>query len=42
MQVGDWRKYALEENNKLFICIFHLVHNKFNIILQLCQLETLI
>jgi hypothetical protein len=28
-----WRKYALEENNKGFICIFYLVHNKFNIVL---------
>jgi hypothetical protein len=28
-----WRKYALEENNKGFICLFHLVHNKFNTML---------
>jgi hypothetical protein len=27
------RKYALEENNKWFIYIFHIVHNKFNIVL---------
>jgi hypothetical protein len=35
VQVGDWRKYALcpRKNNKEFICIFHLVHNKFNIVL---------
>jgi hypothetical protein len=33
VQVGDWRKYAIEENNKWFICIFHLVHDKFNIVL---------
>jgi hypothetical protein len=33
VQVGDWRKYALEENNKWFICIFHIVHDKFNIVL---------
>jgi hypothetical protein len=24
LQVRDWRRYALEENNKGFICIFHL------------------
>jgi hypothetical protein len=33
VQVGDWRKYAPEENNKWFIYIFHLVHDKFNIVL---------
>jgi hypothetical protein len=29
----SWRKYALEENNKGFIYIFDLVHDKFNIVL---------
>jgi hypothetical protein len=42
MQVGDWKKYALEENNKWFICIFHLVHDKFNTVLQLSQSDNTI
>jgi hypothetical protein len=33
LQVGNLRKYALEENNKWFVYIFHLVHDKFNIVL---------
>jgi hypothetical protein len=33
VQVRDWKKYALEENNKGFICIFYLVYDKFNIVL---------
>jgi hypothetical protein len=33
VQVENWRKYVLEENNKWFIFIFHLVHNKFNTVL---------
>jgi hypothetical protein len=33
MQLDYWRKYALEENNKGFICIFYLVYDKFNIVL---------
>jgi hypothetical protein len=37
-----WRNYALEENNNRLICIFRIVHNKFNAMLKLCQSETLI
>jgi hypothetical protein len=33
VQVGDWRKYALEEHNIGLICIFHIVHNRFNTML---------
>jgi hypothetical protein len=33
VQVGYSRKYALEENNNGLICIFHIVHNKFNTML---------
>jgi hypothetical protein len=37
-----WRKYALEEINIVLICIFHIVHNKFNTMQELCQSEILI
>jgi hypothetical protein len=33
------RNYAIEENNKGFICIFQRVCNKFNNVLQLCWSE---
>jgi hypothetical protein len=33
VQVGDLRKYALEENNKGLIFIFHIVHNNYNTML---------
>jgi hypothetical protein len=39
VQVGDWRNYHLEENNKGIICIFRSVHNKFNTVLKLYQSE---
>jgi hypothetical protein len=34
-------KCALEENNNRLICIFHIVHNKFNNMLELCQSENI-
>jgi hypothetical protein len=36
------KKYALEENNIGLICIFHIVNNRFNTMLELCQSETLV